>query len=246
MSTPVKERGFTAYPHEVRAILAGTQTQFRRAMKPQPSEGWQPHGRISEIHDIRKDDPLRHVMGHGFCNEDGDEGYPCPYGKPGDRLFVKETWRVRSDVWQWVERGLVTIGYEADSTTSTLSSSDKAGDYWTASDEDARRRSSTTMPLWASRITLEVESVRVQRVQEISNPDALAEGCELRFCAPCSESGYWPDGTACEDCSGEGRVSESQVFHELWDSTNAKRGYGWDTSPWVWAITFRRVEGVSQ
>ncbi len=83
------------------------------------------------------------------------------------------------------------------------------------------------MPRWASRLTLEIVDVRVERVQEISEADALAEGVE----ATRERSGnaiYWSSAVA--------------NYAQLWDGINAKRGHGWGTNCWIWAITFRRVE----
>jgi len=76
------------------------------------------------------------------------------------------------------------------------------------------------MPRWASRITLELTDVRVQRLQEISAEDAVAEGCSAL-----------PDNG----------IALSR-FTDLWNSINEKRGYGWGVNPWVWALTFKRLE----
>jgi hypothetical protein len=78
------------------------------------------------------------------------------------------------------------------------------------------------MPRWASRITLDLTDVRVERVQDISEEDARAEGAS--YGRPPYQS------------------SEREWFSLLWDSINAKRGYGWDVNPWVWVLSFRRVE----
>jgi len=84
------------------------------------------------------------------------------------------------------------------------------------------------MPRWASRITLEVTAVRVERVQDIAEADAIAEGCQPPFV----------------DHLGNHRNphGDNGEFHMLWDSINAKRGYGWDANPWVWVVEFRRLE----
>lgn len=83
------------------------------------------------------------------------------------------------------------------------------------------------MPRWASRITLELTDVRVERVQEISEADCKAEGCSRE---PDHGGFYGPDGTPLL----------KPTFRVLWDSLNAKRGYGWDTNPWVWVLTFKQ------
>jgi hypothetical protein len=78
------------------------------------------------------------------------------------------------------------------------------------------------MPRWASRITLEITAVRVERVQDISEGDAKAEGLQDWYGA-------------------EPAVTNRGRFHAFWDSLNAKRGYEWDANPWAWVITFRRL-----
>jgi hypothetical protein len=79
------------------------------------------------------------------------------------------------------------------------------------------------MPRWASRITLEITAVRVERVQDITEEDAEAEGA--LSCYEPDEAEH-PDGCVCQ-------------FRNLWDTINSKRGYGWDVNPWVWVVEFR-------
>lgn len=94
-------------------------------------------------------------------------------------------------------------------------------------DIEDKWRSPVYMPRWASRITLEITDVRVERIQDVSIEDVLAEGIkEVRG----QHSGeYWR-----EETGGK--------FVDIWDSINAKRGYGWSVNPWVWAITFRQID----
>lgn len=94
------------------------------------------------------------------------------------------------------------------------------------------------MPRWASRITLEVTDVRVERVQDISEQDALAEGVDMET----------EHGSLCiniEDASYSSNLvygsAIKTVFRKLWDSINLKRGYGWDINPWVWVVEFKRA-----
>lgn len=84
------------------------------------------------------------------------------------------------------------------------------------------------MPRWASRITLEITDVRVERVQEITEEDARAEGFPGE---------RWATGHG--DYS---EIAPSEQFRELWDKLNASRGFGWDANPWVWVIEFKRIE----
>jgi hypothetical protein len=160
----------------VRAILEGRKTMTRRVVKPQPESD--------------QDD------GHAGLIQD------CPYGQPGDRLWVRETFS--TDGCACYEPCFCpSVWYKADD----LSEDKELQPKWCPS---------IFMPRWASRIILEVTGVRVERLQEITNAGALAEGIE-------------PSG-----------VPRTYVgdFAALWDSLNAKRGYGWDTNPWVWVIGF--------
>ena len=206
----------------VRAILDGRKTQTRRAVKPKyPIEFFGGKG--------EEGDPR--CWGYGPCddgtwalldNRDGDSEswqIPCPYGVSGDRLWVRETWGLHRDyerVYETDKKPCVGfLGYLAtdddDSCPKTIIN---------------RWRPSIHMPRWASRITLEVVEVRVQRVQDISEADAVAEGCRQHESAILSRA-----------------VGYRATFRELWDSLNANRGHGWATNPWVWAITFKRLEG---
>ena len=129
----------------------------------------------------------------------------CPYGIPGSRLWVREKWRpsqVKGKVWY----------------------AEVCGD-----DLHPRWHSPIFMPRWASRITLEVVSVRVERAQEISRKDAIAEG--MNRDAPLNDY-------------GTGSI-ETDAYAKLWDFLNSKRGYPWASNPWVWCISFRRIDNVS-
>jgi hypothetical protein len=93
------------------------------------------------------------------------------------------------------------------------------------------------MPRWASRITLEVTGVRVERLQDISYEDALAEGASDDAASLTTEP--HPSGETPEQAARRLRWPQHQ-YRLLWDSLNAARGYGWDVNPWVWVIEFRR------
>lgn len=200
----MKERPILFSAPMVRALLAGTKTQTRRAMKPQPTE---------------------FVGGPGVTLQDGSpapliplddsvEPYgreiACPYGKPGDRLWVRETWHDASSSLHSCAL------YRADGI-------DLHCDKWTPS---------IHMPRWASRITLEITSVRVERLQEISIEDAKAEGA------------WGPDDSIVQkvaDYFGTDIFSANprKAFQMLWESINGPDS--WAANPWVWAIEFRRV-----
>jgi len=143
----------------------------------------------------------------------------CPYGGIGDRLWVRETWRVIANEERY---GIVFkdggIKFFEGQTTY------KIEDKW---------RPSIFMPRWASRITLEITGVRVERLQDICESDVISEGC------PDIPLLYEPQNMSRIDVLNAQRLS---WFAELWDSLNAKRGYGWDTNPWVWVIEFKVVK----
>lgn len=155
------------------------------------------------------------------CLNDG--GWPitleqCPYGVTGDRLWAREKW-------------CMTVGQPL---------SEQEPIRYAADFDPASRgpwRPSIHMPRWASRITLEITDIRVQRVQEISEDDAKNEG--LRRVTDGLYTYWrkdeWTKGPA-------GFSSAVGAFRDLWDSINAKRGHVWDANPWVWAITFKVVK----
>ena len=137
----------------------------------------------------------------------------------GDRLWVRETWGLphNNQASEMLDhRDLV---YRADGDVEFR-------------EYGLRWRPSIHMPRWASRITLEVTDVRVQRVQEISDEDVVAEGVDI------GKQPYPIDAPYLRDFDIDFEVA----FRELWDSINAKRGYGWDTNPLVWALTFKLLE----
>ena len=198
----------------VRAILDGRNTQTRRVLRPQPPQivdlepwyngylgGWQ-----------------WRVMG-GMEPAPVNDSY-CPYGTPGERLWVRETWFPLQDPNTcWKEGSKPDVVYRADHPQDEVTRED-----WASIGVD-RWRPSIHMPRWASRITLEVTAVRVERVQGISEEDAWAEGFSD------------PDG------ANRGYLDRARYwFHMLWDSINGKRpGCGWADNPWVWIVEFRRV-----
>ena len=98
------------------------------------------------------------------------------------------------------------------------------------------------MPRWASRLTLEVTAVRVERVQSISEADAIAEGCRSHYCSP-EDTDSCPPGPIRELAKllEGGFITATSDFRDRWDALNADRGFPWSSNPWVWAITFRVV-----
>lgn len=215
MSTP-RERPVLFSAPMVRAILEGRKTQTRRVVKPQPPFWMQAHlnsgfRQIRNLYD--------NVWGAG-CAEGSafacrsEDTIRCPYGTVGDRLWVRETWARTTDYdGQFLLDGVKAL-YRATPVV-----------------EPSRWRPSIHMPRWASRITLEVEAVRVERVQYISEADAMAEGVERIEFGPHEIAGLPVHPMT---------SSYAEAFGKLWDSINGK-SHPWDANPWVWAITFRRM-----
>lgn len=192
----------------IRALIEGRKTMTRRVLIPQPdiNRGLAisvVHGGRAIFrgvgHNIRQDIPLRFAV--------------------GDRLYVREHWRTDiayEDLRPSGMGGEEPIEYLADGTVQTHG--------WPRADFRAgRHRHGMHMPRWASRLTLIVTDVRVQRVQEISAEDCAREGVII------------PDHVLIRDGF---MLTARNHFRDLWNSINAKRGYGWDENPWVVALTF--------
>lgn len=138
----------------------------------------------------------------------------CPYGRGGGHLWVKEAWRPYIRIGTINERGDQGVTYLADKSQK----SDPRGGPLFQTAKALASRSPLFMPRWASRLTLEITEIRVQRVQEISEEDAKYEGVPM----------------GCQCC-----------FAERWDALNAKRGFPWSENPWVWALSFQLVIAIA-
>lgn len=203
----MKECGMIFNAEMVNAILSGRKTQTRRPIK------WK-QTRFTEI--AERDDGSLWPWAED-CEHGGDIWFACPYGEIGDHIWVRETFRVHSratDVATLVYRASVRNSWTEQTHRVPVAVCNKpvTPEKWTPS---------IHMPRWASRITLEITDVRVERLNSISDSDASKEGC----CIADMESG---------DCL-------SDVFTRLWTSI-----YGddsWQANPWVWVIEFKRVEG---
>ena len=195
----------------VRAILDGRKTVTRRLVKDAAGAFWDHPGYLPTVVDGR-------VRWH--CVDTGAEVGPgspmptSPYGVPGDRLWVKETFAERVDI---------------DGKDPAQRARAKHYLMFKANGDDPRDpdnfhtwgrwRSPRYMPRWASRLTLDVVSVRVERLQAITEEDASREGVAAALLIG---------------------VTHRQAFADLWDSLNAKRA-PWASDPWVWRIEFRRA-----
>jgi hypothetical protein len=143
------------------------------------------------------------------------DGIRCPYGKPGDRLWVRETFGYIT----LAENEAFTMRRPDGCPVRVYYKAEAIREGWT---DMVPWTPSIFMPRWASRIMLEIISVRVERLQDISEADAFAEGIS---------GGDWLG-----DPVGE--------YKKLWNSINEKRGFGWDKNPWVWVIEFKKLEAV--
>jgi hypothetical protein len=200
----------------VRAILSGAKTQTRRVVKPQPT----PNG----------GGPVVMQTQSGFFNANGLP-IVCPYGQPGDRLWVREKWQPKSPYWFNIlksgeDRSSEAIEY-AVQFAATCPSPGLQG----------RWRSSIHMPRWASRITLEVMGVRVERLQDISEADAMTEG---------SDCVTWSGikGTAADLIDWPLKEVNNPYrngYAVMWESISGPGS--WDKNPWVWVVEFKQVEG---
>lgn len=225
----MKERPILFQPWKVARILKWDfemdgNMQTRRVIKPQPQFFDKGHGENSSWF-VEWCHPRTTCM-----VAEWGEGEPvpqemlacCPYGAPGDRLWVRETWA--HDCPHCVD---VRCG-NPDHIWYRASESERVAQSFAGT---ARWRPSIHMPRWASRLTLEVIRVRVERVRDISEADAKAEGVQ-----PIPGHRYAPFG------SKEFRqLNHRDYFRAKWDCINAKRGFGWDTNPWVWVVEFKRA-----
>jgi hypothetical protein len=197
----MRERPILFNGDMVRAILAGRKVQTRRAIAPQPyidASGnfcWNGSNYGQDTAGV----PMARTLASQIPSARTGRVL-CPFGKIGDRLWVRETWGRHPD---YPDANRVVHRAEP------------------GSDHDAERwRPSIHMPRWACRLVLEITAVRVERLQDITSDDVLAEGITTRF--------------KVADAADDLRIQ----FRDLWNDT----GGDWDSNPWVWVIDFNRVE----
>ena len=203
----MKERPIPFSAPMIRALLDGSKTQTRRVVKV-------PDGYKSPVtkhwNEVHFDDGLMRLV----VRETGSNFkiVPCPYGQRRDRLWVREAWRAPAGIFDSkpprTMRSDTPIRYEADgeSPRGTFS--------------PGKFRPPMFMPQWASRITLEITGVRVERLQEISRGDAMEEGCPFPNMAKGDDPRRW--------------------YSDLWESINGPGS--WDANPWVWVVEFKRIK----
>ncbi|MCE0852978.1 hypothetical protein LU689_24000 [Pseudomonas asiatica] len=201
----MKERPILFSGPMVSAILEGRKTVTRRPVKIQPRS---------------KGDIGSYGLGQPFIRHpDPTKRNPeCPYGRPGDRLWVREAWAADAQVDSITPRDLShgePIAYPADGSIRQTGF---------AMISQGRGRPSIHMPRWASRILLEITDVRVERLQDISEEQAEAEGVGFLRHAPDADE----------------TLTAAQLFECLWSSINGDES--WSGNPWVWVVEFKRIE----
>jgi len=210
----------------VKAILDERKTQTRRLIKPQPywrerdlnslsAAGWHWADGHSELSHWHEEQAFASALSRF-----------CPYGQVGSALWVRET---HYRFGHWNKNGLTKIGKQK----WTFKVENREVKYFDNAPEKVERgkmahgwfkRPSIFMPRWASRITLEITGIRVERVQDISTEDCIAEGLSSTL------------------REYDAEVDLKHKYRALWDSINAKRGYSWESNPRVWIIEFKRVQ----
>lgn len=205
----MRERGMIFNAEMVRAILEGRKTQTRRVMKMQPEL----NGNLYEVYGAGWSKDMKSVPavpGHSLaCN--------CPFGIIGDRLWGRETYRVMG-----CATDVARLMYKA-SERNSFTESTRAIPVETCTKQPSQNWTpSIHMPRWASRITLEITNVRIERLHSINEADARAEGVT----------------------AASGPVEAQLAFYEIWRAI-----YGndeWKANPWVWVIEFKRVEATDE
>lgn len=211
----MKERPILFSAPMVRVILDGSKTQTRRVCKPANENA------LSYVVGPFEERPdLKEGL---FGDEDGDLTFQCPYGQPGDRLWVRETFALDDNGHnEWPV-------YRADGAALPVLPHTRNPARWVPS---------IHMPRWASRILLEIVSVRVERLNDIGDADATAEGIKGRKVrsgrtpAPVTVYGLGTDDDWC--------ATATHAFQVLWEDINGAGS--WDANPWVWVVEFKRIE----
>jgi hypothetical protein len=207
MSKQISERPILFSAPMVRAILENRKSQTRRVVKPQPEscgDGWLYRGEF-----FGSDESMKSHLFHDVYGTGKGMPYGGVYGDgTADRLWVRETWR-SYDINGTLEGAKQSLRYRADG--------EQAMTTW---------KPSIFMPCWASRITLEITDIKVERLQDVSEADVRAEG--FNYLA--------------YRCADEMKPEDWTEFSDGWDMINAKRGYSWQSNPFVWCISFCRIK----
>lgn len=245
----MKERPIIFSAPMVRAILEGRKSMTRRIVKPSvPIVG------IGEpsLWNIGRADTRMPTWeewgpqtGHALFYNDTKDVFAikCPYGSPGDRLWVRENF------WMPPFISELMLREGADTWPEYVYCADPDGydEQW--KEWGWKKKPSIHMPRWASRLTLEITGVRVERMQEISEEDAIKEGAEWRDLGRCG-LGFPLSGWSMEHpqhhgyCLNTARMAFANFINKLHGGNNwniKKQTSLWDANPWVWVIEFKRM-----
>ena len=209
MTNKIKIRPILFRPEMIRALLAGWKTQTRREVKPNPVHAYAAHINWRNVA-YGEDNSIAQFTAEKVTNY--MNSLVCPFGKPGDLLWVRETFfmppainvkmlRDGADTWPDYIYCADIDDYDADFCLENK---------W-------KKKPSIFLPRAASRLTLEITDVRIQRIQEMIRGDAMEEGCPFKN----MQHGHDP----------------LDWYADLWQSINGAGS--WDKNPWVWAITFK-------
>lgn len=244
MQGQVKERPIIFSGEMVKAILDGKKTMTRRVIKS--DIGAYDHGHIIK----QSSDKSREGSACFFnkpvgCMVTSSKLVKCPYGKIGDRLWVREKFNLFTfsedmesayplknlctadewedeDAWGRIQKDII------------YAESEKAREFF----KNDKFRSPLFMPRWVSRILLEITDIRVERLNDISEADAVKEGLRIL-----PASGRYVVNPGDQHFGGASHDAV-EVFSWLWDSLNTKKGYPWSSNPWVWVVEFKVIEVV--
>lgn len=245
----MKERGIIFTNEMVRALLSGQKTQMRLPVMPQPL-----NSRVGMVNAAYCGSPHTWLAEGAVSEYTGNGGtapeWRCPYGKVGDRIWVRETWATLGNedgcYVDWNDN-LVKSDKKNAARIYRASCEQRPGDYglWSIPDDadwkphtenlkfEGAWRPPLHMPRWASRILLEITAVRVERVNSISEEDAKAEGIEP------IRGGYWKHYQPNEWTQFQ--LSARGSFATLWNFIYGDGSF--QANPWVWVTEFKRIEG---
>lgn len=210
----MKERPILFSAPMVAAILENHKFQTRRVVKPQPE--------VSEQGNLCGE-WLRRPLNGLILPKLQDIKIHCPYGQFGDHLWVRETFDLGSDM---AGKPILATEPGMGKLLAMHPEVPEGSDRWCL---EWKKKPSIFMPRWASRITLEISGVRIERLQDISQEDAYAEGCSDR------------DRPDLPYISGFGGARIVNTYAALWESINGEK-YPWMQNPFVWVISFRRIK----
>lgn len=260
-ATTHKERPILFSGPMVRALLAGRKTQTRRVVKLRPRE-------VNPTLDVQGVPIVAHSWAmapdgtwHIFCdrNNHGDQarydslirrrygdgpsgGFPCPYGRVGDRRYVKESAWIAPAGFADIPSDNTHVDHEGRGRMVAYAADDRWGETARCCDDfKIKLTPSIHLPRWASRITLEITGVRVERLQEITEADAIAEGLDSHPCFARPGKMLYRDYALRAYDPFEWYASPVRSYQSLWESINGPGS--WERNDWVWVIEFRVVEG---